>query len=356
MSTQISTTSGWEIRGYGKKQEWDSLTWNASQPLPELGPTDVLVKFHAAALNFRDAASKYSNHGILASPLNSRFNRYVVVRGAYVHPPSQGLIPGSDGAGEVLSVGEKVLRFQPGDKVIVFTYQSGYFGMHPGPEAFASDVRTVMNGVLRQHGVFNQGLVYMPAILSFEEGAAVNTAFITAWAALMGGIRPLRVGGSVLVQGTGGVSVAALQIAAAAGATVVATTSSSEKAQRLKKLGASHIINYREYHEWGVTAKKLSPGGKGFFKVIEISGGESCKQSFEALARGGEIDVIGFIASAKNAEQNGGVAFFDTILRSANIRGVQGGSRQLPEEVNHVIDSRAIKPALGLAGFRIERA
>lgn len=153
----------------------------------------------------------------------------------------------------------------------------------------------------------------------------------------------MRVGDAVLVQGTGGVSVAALQIAVAAGATVVAMTSSPEKAELLKKLEASHVINYREDREWGATAKKLSPRGQGFSKVI---GGESCKQSFEALDRGGEIVVIGFVGSAKDGEQNGGVAFFDTILRAANIRGVQGGSRQLLEEVSQVIESRVIKPAV----------
>ncbi|KAM0255131.1 hypothetical protein ACHAQJ_006054 [Trichoderma viride] len=322
MTSKIpTTTSGWEIRGFGKKPEWDPLVWNTSQPLPELGPTDVLVKFHAVALNFRDAAS---------------------------------LVPGSDGAGEVIAVGRSVLRFQPGDKVVVFTYQSGYFGSQPGPEAFASDVGTVINGTFRQHGVFSQeGLVQMPGSLTFEEGAALNTAFVTAWATLMGGIRPLRVGDSILVQGTGGVSVASLQIAVAAGATVVATTSSSEKAELLKKLGASHVINYREDREWGATAKKLSPGGQGFSKVIEISGGESCKQSFEALARGGEIVVIGFIGSAKDGEQNGGVTLVDTILKTANIRGVQGGSRQLFEEVNQVIESRAIKPAVDPRVFEL---
>lgn len=238
--------------------------------------------------------------------------------------------------------------------MVVFTYQSGYFGLQPGPEAFASDVGTVINGTFRQHGVFSQeGLVRMPGSLTFEEGAALNTAFVMAWAALMGGIRPLRVRDGVSVQGTGGVSVAALQIAVAAGATVVATASSPDKAELLKKLGASHVINYREDREWGATAKKLSPRAQGFSKVIEISGGESCKQSFEALARGGEIVVTGFVGSAKDGEQNGGVAFFDTILRAANIRRVQGGSRQLLEEVSQVIESRAIKPAVDPRVFEL---
>lgn len=144
----------------------------------------------------------------------------------------------------------------------------------------------------------------------------------------MGDARALRVGDVVLVQGTGGVSVAALQLAVAAGATVIATTSSPEKEAFLTSQGARNFINYKQENEWGVTAERLSPGGFGCTKVIEIGGGQStCKQSFESLALGGEIEVIGFLAHLEETGQKD-PTFFESILRSATIRGLQGGNRE----------------------------
>jgi NADPH:quinone reductase-like Zn-dependent oxidoreductase len=247
------------------------------------------------------------------------------------------------------------VRFRPGDKVLTYTWQTGYFGgTHPGYGAETADMGVVADGTFREHGVFNQeGLVHMPDNLSFEEGAALNIAYVTAWNALMGGTRPLRVGDTVLVQGTGGVSVAALQLAVAAGATVIATTSSAEKEAFLTGLGARHVINYKQDSEWGATAKKLSPRGLGCTKVIEIGGGQgTCRQSFNSLALGGEIEVIGFLAHLEETGQQG-PSFFETILRSATIRGFRGGSREQFDELCRVIESRDIRPAIDPRIFQL---
>ncbi|KAL6884427.1 hypothetical protein GGI43DRAFT_426795 [Trichoderma evansii] len=312
-----SITRGWEFRELGRKPDWESLVWNPTQQLPALDPTDVLVKCRAAALNFRDLS---------------------MVKGSYIHIPDDGTVPGGDGAGEIIAIGNHVVRFRPGDKVLTFTWQTGYFGgTHPGYGAEMADVGVVVGGTFREHGVFNQeGLVRMPHNLSFEEGAALNIAYVTAWNALMGSTRPLRVGGTVLVQGTGGVSVAALQLAVAAGATVIATTSSPEKEAFLTSLGAFHVINYKQDNEWGATAKRISPGGLGCTKVIEIGGA----RSFESLASGGEIEIIGFLAYVEEIGEKS-PTFFDTILRSATIRGLQGGSREQFDEVGKVVISIA---------------
>lgn len=263
-------------------------------------------------------------------------------------PVRDGVVPGGDGAGEVVAVGKRVLRFKPGDKVYAFVWQTGYFaGWEPGPDCQDAALGSAVDGTFRQHGVFNEeGLLNMPPNLTYEEGAALNITFATVWNALMGGSRPLHVGDCVLTQGTGGVSIAALQIAIAAGATVIATTSSSRKESLLKKLGVHHVINYQQEPEWGTRAKVISPGGAGCNKVIEVGGGQTTfKESLAAVATGGEIAVVGFLAPAKEADEKG-PTFFDVLMRACSVRGVQGGSREHLEEVNRVVQAANIKPAI----------
>lgn len=183
------------------------------------------------------------------------------------------MVPGSDGAGTVVAVGEKVDRFKMGDRVYTITH-TGYLSGWLDDQAAKTSLGGSLDGTFRQYGVFSeQGLVSIPDGLTFRDAAALPAAGITAWNALYGlpGLA-LKAGDTVLTQGTGGVSVFAAQFALAAGATVIATTSSAEKAAYLKKLGVQHVINYREQSNWGEIAKDLSRGKQGVDSIIEVGG------------------------------------------------------------------------------------
>src|SRR4051794_23576334 len=206
----------------------DSLTLaEAGIPQPQRG--QALVKMHAASLNYRDLMI-----------VNGR-----AARGA---PPAD-LVPLSDGAGEVVAIGPDVTRVKPGDRVVA-TFMQSWIGGPIGPDDAASSLGGAIDGVLAEYCLFDQnGLVHLPSHLSFEQGATLPCAGVTAWNALFGG-QTLYPGDSVLVLGTGGVSVFALQLAVAAGLVVVATSSSDEKLDRMRQLGATHLVNYRQNPDW----------------------------------------------------------------------------------------------------------
>lgn len=186
----------------------------------------------------------------------------------------------------------------------------------------ATGLGGVQDGTLREYGTFNEnGLVTMPASLSYNEGATLTCAGLTAWNSLYG-LKPLAPGDVVLTQGTGGVSIFAVQFAKAAGAVVIATTSSPEKAERLKKLGVDHVINYKETKNWGEEAKKLTPGGEGVDHIVEVGGPESIEQSFKAIKFGGVISVVGFVGGA-----TGGPGFLEPLKNICTVRGILVGSR-----------------------------
>ncbi|KAH7311310.1 hypothetical protein B0I35DRAFT_470132 [Stachybotrys elegans] len=328
-----TTTQGWELHNVGKAPEKARLTWNTLQPLGVLGPTDVLVKFYAAALNYSDVA---------------------LLEGLAPRIVNEGVVPGADGAGEVMAVGERVSRFRVGDRVLCFLYQRGYVGgRYPSPDAAHTAIGGAVDGTFREHGIFDQdGLVRMPLTLSYAEGAAIMGTYVTTWNCLTGGASPLRPGGCVLVQGSGAASVSAVQLALAAGASVIATTSSDEKAAMLKDLGASHVINYKQDQQWGVTAKKLSPGGLGCTHVIDIIGdADSYSQSLEAVAQGGEIDVVGCMDLSK--AMNPGPSLLSALIRKCTIRGVEVGSRMQLEEVVHAYQHVSSQKHFGKVVVRV---
>lgn len=209
-----------------------------------------------------------------------------------------------------------------------------------------------LDGVFRQYGAFEQnGLVRLPECLNFLEGATLSCAALTAWNSLYGFEgKKLLPGQWVLTQGTGGVSIFALQFAKAAGARVVATTSSTEKAALLEKLGADHIINYRETPDWGTKAKEFT-GGIGFDHIIEVSGPTSMTQSLKAVKMEGVINIIGFVGGFKAENEP---SFLEALLHMCTIRGVLVGSRTQmvdmcaaiegnPEKLKPVIDSKVFK-------------
>jgi len=169
----------------------------------------------------------------------------------------------------------------------------------------------------------------MPPSLTFQEGATLSCAAVTAWNALYG-LKPLAPGEVVLTQGTGGVSIFAIQFAKAAGATVIATTSSERKSEILKKLGADHVINYKATPEWGAIAKKLTPGELGAHHVIEVGGPSTMAQSLEAVKTDGIISLIGFLGGVDKKDEP---SYLETLTRNCIVRGFVVGSRAQFEDM-----------------------
>ena len=287
---------------------------------------------------------------VQAASLN--FRDLQIVRGEYMFPTSPNVVPASDGAGVVEAVGKKVTRFQAGDKVMVNFIQS-FLHSPVAAEMILSAVGGSVDGTLREYGVYNeQGLVTMPSNLTFLEAATLNCAGITAWNSLYGiAGRSVAPGDWVLTQGTGGVSLFALQFAKAAGARVIATTSSAGKADRLKQLGADHVLNYREDASWGETANKIT-GGKGVQHVIEVTGGPTMRQSLNAIAPEGVISMIGFRGGMAGDDSPG---FADAMAKGAITRGVLVGSRQQFEAMIRSVEGNDIKPVVDEKVFNLDQ-
>ncbi|KAF5558537.1 alcohol dehydrogenase [Fusarium napiforme] len=317
------TTKGWAVVGQGS---FDNLKFDTKQPLPELSDNEVLVKFHAASLNFRDI---------------------MIAQGTYPFDVKPNIIPGSDGAGEIVAIGNKVTRFQKGSKVMTLFMQT-YFGGPLTPKVLGSAVGGSVDGTLREYGVFNEnGLVDMPRNLSYLEAATLPCSALTAWNALYG-LKAVLPGDWVLTQGTGGVSISALQFAKAAGARVVATTSSATKAQKLKELGADHVINYKEIPNWGDEAKRLTGGGVDH--VLEVGGAHTIMESLKAVNIGGFVTIIGWIAGPGET----GPSFPQILSSMAVVRGIVVGSRAQFEAMVRAIEASDIKPVLDKQVFKLE--
>lgn len=244
-------------------------------------------------------------------------------------------------------MGSDVIRFQKGDKVIPAFYQDFFHG--PAPDIPNKGLGGSADGVFRKVGVFNeQGLVSMPQNLSYLEAATLPCAAVTAWNGL-NGLEALKPGDCVLVQGTGGVSMFALQFAIAAGATVIATTSSDSKAAKLKDLGAHHVINYRQDANWGDRAKELSPHKRGCQRIIEIGGPATVKQSLQAIAPGGHIAMIGFITGLQKGEDE--PSYLEAFAKSCVVRGIEVGNRGQLEEMIRAVEVNDIHPVIDPTEF-----
>jgi NADPH:quinone reductase-like Zn-dependent oxidoreductase len=262
------------------------------------------------------------------------------------------VVPGSDGAGEVIEVGPKVTEFKKGDRVATLFNQGHQFG-EIDQRAATTGLGGVIDGVLREYGVFNeQGLVKAPSNLNAIEASTLSCAALTSWNALYG-LKPLKPGQVVLVQGTGGVSMFALQFAKAAGATVIATTSSAEKAEKLKKLGADHIINYRTDTNWGETARKLTPDGAGVDHIIEVGGSGTLQQSFKCVKYEGVISVIGFVGGVDPKTLPN---VLDTLSHICTVRGVYVGSKALMRDMIRAIEANNIHPIVDEKVFTLDQA
>jgi NADPH:quinone reductase-like Zn-dependent oxidoreductase len=278
-----------------------------------------LVRLRAASLNYRD--------------LMVATGRYP--RGA----PLPNLVPLSDGAGEVVAVGPDVSRVKIGDRVAGIFMQSWIGGEIDAADQ-ASALGGAAHGILAEYRVFDQeGLVHLPEGLSYEEGAALPCAGVTAWNALYGGAHPLQPGETVLVLGTGGVSILALQFARAAGARVIATSSSDSKLERARALGAADLVNYRTHPDWEKEVLRLT-GGRGVDHVIEVGGAGTVPRSIAATRAGGAVYLIGVLTAGSPFEPT------PLIGRSITLRGLYVGSRQMFEAMNRHIALNGIRPVI----------
>lgn len=258
----------YELRGKGL----DTLTL-VERPVPRPGPGQVLVRMHAASLNYRDLLVANGKYG----------------RGELPYP----LVPLSDGAGEVVDVGSGVTRHKPGDRVASAFFQKwvdGPFDSAKGNSALGGAI----DGVLSEYVVLEEaGAVKFPTFLSYDEAATLPCAAVTAWVSLVELAR-LKREQVVLAMGTGGVSIFALQLAKTLGASVISTSSSDAKLARVRELGADHTINYRTHPEWDVQARE-STHGQGVDCLLEVGGEGTLPTSLRAVRGGGHVVLVGLL-------------------------------------------------------------
>jgi NADPH:quinone reductase-like Zn-dependent oxidoreductase len=287
--------------------------------VPEPGPNEVLVRFHAASLNYRDV---------------------MVVEGQYNPRMKLPAIPFSDGAGEVAAVGTGVTRWKVGDRVTPIFVQrwiEGPVDLQKSRTALGAGAQ--WDGVLREYGAFDeQSLVRIPDHLSYEEAATLPCTGVTAWHALVesGG---LKAGDTVLTLGTGGVSVFAIQIAKLFGARVIATSGSEEKVNKLGELGADEVINYRTREDWDAAVNELT-GKVGVDHVVEVGGGGTLARSINAVRIGGHIALIGAL------ERAGEFSYVPIFMKLIRMQGIFVGSRQMFEDLNRAITVNRMKPVI----------
>lgn len=237
---------------------------------------------------------------------------------------------------------------------MVTLFNQGHIGGSLDGHSIMTGLGGAVDGTLRTVGAFDeQGLVPMPSGLSFTEAATLTCAGLTAWNALFGlSDRKLAAGQWVLTQGTGGVSIFAVQLAKAAGARVIATTSSAEKAKLLEKLGADHIINYKETPAWGARAKELT-GGVGVDHIVEVSGPSSMKQNFDCIKIDGVISIIGFVGGQSKDEPS----FLENLNHICTTRGLLVGSRVQFEELCRAVEANPdkLRPVIDPKVFSLEQ-
>ena len=303
----------WRLTGTGI----DALTLT-DLDVPAPGRRQIRVKVHACSLNFRDLA---------------------IVLGHYRQPTRTDVVPLSDGAGEVVAVGAEVSRFKVGDRVAGCFFQR-WIGGEPGADAQPSALGGGVDGMLAQEVLLEEdGAVHLPAHLSYQEGATLPCAGLTAWHALVEHGK-LIAGQTILVQGTGGVSIFALQFAKLFGASVIATSSSDDKLARAKALGADHLVNYKANPDWDKAAKDLT-GGRGVDQVVEVGGSGTFQKSLEAIRTGGKVSLIGVLSGAQHM-----INPMAILAKRANVQGISVGSTRMFEAMNAAISAGHLRPVV----------
>ncbi|THD79935.1 MAG: NAD(P)-dependent alcohol dehydrogenase [Phenylobacterium sp.] len=289
-------------------------------PDPKPGPGEVLVRMRAVSLNYRDLLMVGGIYG----------------RGGTTDEP---ITPFSDGCGMVEAVGPGVTRFAVGDRVATLFFQ-GWISGPPTLAKISTSLGFPIPGAGRELGVFSQeGLSKVPDFLTDEQVATLPCAALTAWRALFEDARP-KPGDTVVLQGTGGVSVFGLQFARAAGCRTIITSSTDAKLERAKALGADHVVNYRETPEWSKPVRQAT-GGVGADVILEVGGAGTINESMRAVKIGGHIAIIGVVAGA-------GSPFNPAALigNSAKLQGVSVGSREMFEAMCQAIEQHKIRPVV----------
>jgi NADPH:quinone reductase-like Zn-dependent oxidoreductase len=292
-----------------------------------LAAHEVRVRMRAASLNYRDL---------------------LIILGHIPGGAIQDVIPLSDGAGQVIEVGAAVAKVSPGDKVIA-VFNPAWIDGPVMPGYLDKPLGGALDGTLTEEAIFaGDGVVPMPAYLSYDEAAAFGCASMTAWASLVGG-RGLRAGETLLVQGSGGVSIFALQFGKAAGARVIATTSSDTKADLLRSLGADAVVNYVREPEWQHAVRALT-GGVGVDRLVEVGGPTTFQRSIASMATGGHIAAVGFSGGAE-----GSISPMMLIGNGLTIQGIATGSRRHLLDSLRAADQAQIRPVVAPV-FEFEQA
>lgn len=285
-------------------------------PMPVVGPGQVLVRMRAASLNFRDI---------------------LVVTGRFPRVQQEVIIPLSDGAGEVVETGTGVTLLNVGDRVTPLYCQSWMSGeMQESDTAWS--LGGCIDGVAAEYRVFDEmQAVRFPDHMTYQEAATLPCAGLTAWNSLHSPC-PLAAGETLLTLGTGGVSIHALQMAHAAGAKVIVTSSNDDKLARAKALGADHVINYVTTPDWDVAVREIT-GGRGVDQVMENAGGATLLRSIKSTRRGGWVHLVGLIAP-------GEIDPVHILLSGVTVRGKEVGSREMMIAMNRSLWHAKIKPVV----------
>ncbi|MFI6154098.1 NAD(P)-dependent alcohol dehydrogenase [Kitasatospora sp. NPDC051170] len=289
------------------------------EEVPEPGPHEVLVRVRAASLNRRDL---------------------MILDGTYPVPAAPGVVPLSDGAGEVVAVGEGVRRAQVGDRVAVTYFRRWIDGPMTLP-LVGEQYGASLDGMLTDYQVVDEeSVVRIPAHLSFEEAATLPCAAVLAWSALTTGPRPMAAGDDVLVVGAGAVALFGVQFAAALGGRVIVVASGEEKAERLRELGAAHVIDRQLTPEWQGTVGELT-GGRGVALVLEAVGAPSIAKSVQSVGFNGQISVTGAFPSD-------GVLIDPDVIngRFFSLQRLAVGNRAAFEQMNAALAEHGIHPVI----------
>ncbi len=288
----------------------------AERPTPRPSPGQVLVRMRANSINYRDLLN-------------------------ILDPPARGIvyprIPNSDGAGEVLEVGDGVTRFKPGDRVVGTFFQNWIAGGITA-EAMASALGGPNDGVLCDHAVLEQdGLVQIPAHLSYEEAATLPCAGLTAWHIVVG-LGQIKTGDTVLILGTGGVSIFALQFACLHGARAIVTSSSDEKLAHAIELGAWRTINYRAEPDWEKKVLKMTDG-RGVDLVAEVGGAGTLEKSIQSVRIGGAIGLVGALTGGRTDPAG-------VMRKSIRLQGIYVGNKVMFEDMARALTAQEMSPLI----------